>query len=209
MALTLFVAAAQSALGSYLQTSVVAVASLFGPQAMQSMMSGQAAVAVAVSGVQVMSSALFIWKSSPEDITANAVSGDAEKDSARVFFAFSTIFLIMSAFAHNNLATKATYKALVAPLEHKVILETGIIENEPFRQEDFSSEWHRITQVAKANISFEMAVAYVFIVTLVCAIHPKYTTLTIVNRLYSLQSQHRYNLRTRLFTLFFSTQCTS
>ncbi|KAG6877307.1 hypothetical protein C0993_008688 [Termitomyces sp. T159_Od127] len=118
---------AQSALGSYLQTSIVAVASLFGTQAMQSMMSGQAAIAIAISGVQVMSSALFIWKSSPEDITANAVSGDVEKDSACVFFAFSTIFLIMSAFAHNILALKATYKALVTPLEHKVILEMGNI----------------------------------------------------------------------------------
>ncbi|KAG6875395.1 hypothetical protein C0992_004014 [Termitomyces sp. T32_za158] len=169
MALTLFIGAAQSALGSYLQTSVVAVASLFGPQAMQSMMSGQAAVAVAVSGVQVMSSALFIWKSSPEEITINAVSGDAEKDSARVFFAFSTFFLLMSVFAHNILTSKTTYKALVAPLEHKVILETGSIENEPFGRENFSSEWHRIMQVAKANISFEIAVACVFIVTLVCA----------------------------------------
>lgn len=167
MALTLFIGAAQAALGSYLQTSVVAVASLFGPQALQSMMSGQAAVAVVVSGVQVMSSALFIWKSSAEQITANAVSGDAETDSARVFFAFSTLFLLISGFAHNNLASKAIYKTLVAPLEHKIVLETGNIEDGPFGQENFASDWHHIMQVTKANISFEIAVGYVFVVTLV------------------------------------------
>ncbi|KAG5333937.1 hypothetical protein C0989_004610, partial [Termitomyces sp. Mn162] len=170
MALTLLIGAAQSALGSYLQTSVVAVASLFGPQALQSMMSGQAAVSVAVSSVQVMSSALFVWKSTPEQITANAVNGDAERDSARVFFALSTFFLLISAFAHNILVSKTTYKILIGSLEYKMIPETGSVEHEQaltsLGRENFAAEWNRIMRVAKANISFELAVAYVFIVTL-------------------------------------------
>ncbi|KAH0587176.1 hypothetical protein H2248_005984 [Termitomyces sp. 'cryptogamus'] len=178
MALTLLNGAAQSALGSYLQTSVVAVASLFGPQALQSMMSGQAAVAVAVSGVQVMSSALFVWKSTPEQITANAVNGDAERDSARVFFALSTFFLLISAFAHNILVSKTTYKILVESLEYKMIPETGSVEHgqalTSLGRENFAAEWNRIMRVAKANISFELAVAYVFIVTL--AVFPPIST---------------------------------
>ncbi|KAG6901549.1 hypothetical protein C0995_010659 [Termitomyces sp. Mi166 len=178
MALTLLIGAIQSALGSYLQTSVVAVASLFGPQALQSMMSGQAAVAVAVSGVQVMSSALFIWRATPGQITANAVSGDAEKNSARVFFAFSTLFLLISAFAHNILVSKATYKNLVGPLEHKMIMKTGTVEDEQtltsLGRASFAREWNRIMRVAKANISFEIAVAYVSIVTL--AVFPPIST---------------------------------
>ncbi|KAG6919287.1 hypothetical protein DXG01_007419 [Tephrocybe rancida] len=176
--LTLLIGVAQAALGSYLQTSVVAVASLYGPQALQAMMSGQAAVAVAVSSVQVLSSALFIWKSTPEQIVANAIDGQAEKDSARVFFALSAIFLVISAFAHNILVSKATYKTLVAPLEQKFVSQMGTVEEQQalasIGRESFTSDKKRIIRVAKANVTFELAVAYVFIVTL--AVYPPITT---------------------------------
>ncbi|KAG6818846.1 hypothetical protein H0H93_001083, partial [Arthromyces matolae] len=168
MAVTLLIGAAQSALGSYLQTSVVAVASLYGPQALQSMMSGQAAAAVAISSVQVLSSALFIWNSTPEQILANAIDGTAEKDSARVFFALSTVFLVISVLAHRVLVSKHTYKALVAHLDH---VEHPLTSH---GRETFSKEWNNIVRVSKVNISFEMAVAYVFIVTL--AVFPPIST---------------------------------
>ncbi|KAG6831868.1 hypothetical protein H0H92_006985 [Tricholoma furcatifolium] len=165
--LVLAVGAIQAALGSYLQTSVVAVASLFGPQAVQAMMSGQAAVAVAVSSVQVLSSALFIWRATPEQIETNALDGGAERNSARVFFALSSLFLVISAFAHNILVSKPTYKTLVAPLEQKVALGTTEIE-QPLASHgrESHSNWNGILHVAKINITYEVAVSYVFIVTL-------------------------------------------
>ncbi|KAG6833854.1 hypothetical protein H0H87_011788 [Tephrocybe sp. NHM501043] len=176
--LILSIGAAQAALGSYLQTSVVAVASLYGPQALQAMMSGQAAVAVVVSSVQVLSSALFLWKATPEKIAANAIDGEAEKDSARVFFALSTLFLVLSAFAHKVLVSKPTYKTLVGPLEQKFLPETGTIEASQLLtshgRESYTTEKDRIIRVAKANIVYELAVAYVFIVTL--AVYPPITT---------------------------------
>ncbi|KAG6866489.1 hypothetical protein C0991_003033 [Blastosporella zonata] len=169
--LTLFVGAAQAALGSYLQTSVVAVASLYGPQALQAMMSGQAAVAVVVSSVQLLSSALFIWKATPEEVSANAIDGQAEKNSARVFFALSTLFLVLSTFANNVLVSKPTYKTLVGPLEQKFVPGIGSLEGAQslvsHRRDSYTSEKNHIMRVAKANITFELAVAYVFIVTLV------------------------------------------
>ncbi|KAG5654678.1 hypothetical protein H0H81_009927 [Sphagnurus paluster] len=179
VAFVLFNGAAQAALGAYLQTSITAVASLFGPPAIQAMMSGQAAVAVAVSGVQVLSSSLFLWRATPEAIAANAIDGSAEQGSARMFFALSTLFLIISAVAHNILISKPAYKTLVASLERKSFREAGTTaEQESLtsvgRSHDFTSEKARILRVAKANITYEIAAAYVFIVTL--AVFPPITT---------------------------------
>ncbi|KAG6856709.1 hypothetical protein H0H87_001498 [Tephrocybe sp. NHM501043] len=167
----LTIGASQAAIESYLQTSVVAVASLYGPQALQAMMSGQAAVAVVVSSVQVLSSAMFIWKSNTQRHTTE-VAGQANTESAtRVFFALSTLFLIISALAHNTLVSKANYKIFIAPLEQPSVPRREIAGTEhllaaPIVQESYSSQKHRIVRVAKTNITFEVAVAYVFIVTL-------------------------------------------
>ncbi|GLB33476.1 putative nucleoside transporter [Lyophyllum shimeji] len=164
---------AQAALGGYHQTSVVAVASLFGPQAMQAVMSGQAAVAVAVSGVQVLSSALFLWRATPEAIAANAIDGSAEQGSARLFFALSTIFLVMTSVAFNMLAATPAYKTLVSPLEQKLVREEGSTLTSA-GQSDYASDKACLMRVAKANITFEIAAAYVFVATL--AVFPPITT---------------------------------
>ncbi|KAF8062185.1 nucleoside transporter-domain-containing protein [Lyophyllum atratum] len=142
----LVIGVAQAALDSHLQTSVVAVASLFGSQAVQAVMSGQAAVATAVSAVQ--------------------------QASARVFFALSTFFLVISALAHSMLVEKPIYKAVVAPLEHALVRDMGNADERRLLasstgQIDFISEKARILRVAKTNIIYELAAAYVFIVTLV------------------------------------------
>jgi len=169
----------QAALGSYLMTSVVAVASLFGPIALQAMMSGQAAVAVAVSGVQVASSALFLAGGTPDSIAANAISGSAEERAALLFFALSTAFLGLSALANDWLVSMPTYKTLIAPLEGKEGAETGSIEERQaltsLGRTSNSEEKARILRVAKSNVLYEVAVAYVFVVTL--AVYPPITTL--------------------------------
>ncbi|KAG6812840.1 hypothetical protein H0H92_015938 [Tricholoma furcatifolium] len=151
--------AIQTALVSDMLVSVVAVASLFGPQAMQSMMSGQAAIAVIVNGMQVsLSSAIFLWRDVPDNIAANTAE-QAEKDSARIFFVLSTLFLILCAFAHSLLVSEATYKALVIPLLQKDIPGTGSTAEDQlliFWEELRGREWDRVLRIAKANITFEL-----------------------------------------------------
>lgn len=165
--------AVQAALDSHLQTSVIAVASLFGPHAVQALMSGQAAVATVVSAVQVLNTSLFLWTTmttTPESAGVTVVDGPAEEGSARVFFTLSTIFLVMSAMAHNMLVAKTSYKTLAAPLEQAPAREeANAEEQQPFTflgGREYIDDKARILRVAINNITFEIAVAYVFIVTM-------------------------------------------
>ncbi|KAJ7688385.1 nucleoside transporter-domain-containing protein [Mycena rosella] len=169
----------QAALGAYLQTAVIVIASLFGPTAVQALMSGQAAVAVAVSGVQVFSAVASVWGKSREAISTYVSDGEPEERSAFIFFGLSTIFLIVSAAAHGWLVTMPAYKTVAGSLEHqKVIGENG--SSDELRglvstgRSDLSDEKGQIIRVAKANVIFEVAVAYVFVVTL--AVYPAITT---------------------------------
>lgn len=164
--------ALQAGAGAYLQTSVIAVASLFGPTALQAMMSGQAAVAVAVSSVQVVSTAAFLWGKSKESIQVALKEGSAEEQSALVFFTLSTLFLVACAVAHTWLVRMPIYKTIAAPLEqHKSINDLGSPhERQPLTsvgRSAFSGGKARMLRIAKTNITYHIAVAYVFVVTLV------------------------------------------
>ncbi|KAJ7087195.1 nucleoside transporter-domain-containing protein [Mycena belliarum] len=166
----------QAALGAYLQTAIIVIASLFGPTAVQALMSGQAGVAVAVSGVQVFSALASVWGHSRE---ANYVSdGEPEEKSALIFFSLSTIFLIVSAAAHAWLVTMPAYKTVAGSLGNAKIGEDGssdelrgLVSN---GRSELSTEKGQIMRIAKANVVFEIAVAYVFLVTL--AVYPAITT---------------------------------
>ena len=162
----------QSTAGAYLQTSVVGVASLFGPQAVQAMMSGQAAVAVVVSGVQVISAAVFLWRESSKVESAELFEiaiASAEERSASTFFALSTVFLILCAVAHSWLVKSPIYNTIAAPLElHKTTRDTNRSLTSTGRTE--LSDIAHILQVAKANIIYELAIAYVFVVTIVSSL---------------------------------------
>lgn len=166
----LFNAAAQAAAGAYLQTSVTAVGSLFGPPAIQSMVAGQAAVAVAVSGVQVISSAASV-AGKPRTYISD---GSAEEQSAFIFLALSTVFLLVSAGVHTWLIRMPVYKHVAASLEHKSKKnEIDIIQEEERRAliprdlVEPRSDKNNVIRVAKINIVYEVAVGYVFLVTLV------------------------------------------
>ncbi|KAF9468919.1 nucleoside transporter-domain-containing protein [Collybia nuda] len=170
--------ATQATAGAYLQTSLIAVASLFGPTAVQSMMSGQAAVAVAVSAVQVISAAAFLWGKSKELIEAQLKDGSAEERSAFVFFALSTVFLVVSAAAHTWLVRMPIYRRIAAPLEqHKVMRELGSPHERQaltsVGRTEFADDKAHIMRIAKTNITYHIAVAYVFVVTL--AVFPPIT----------------------------------
>ena len=167
---------------SYLQSSVVAVASLFGPEAVQAVMSGQAAVAVAVSTVQLLSAAVSL--AGEEKTLGLGLLFDSmpplegwgwtpEEASAFVFFAFSTAFLGTSVLAHSWLLRMPAYEALVVPLERKRDVGVRVGEREALLGSGSLGDVRettneRIWRVAKANWAYEVALAYVFVVTLVC-----------------------------------------
>jgi equilibrative nucleoside transporter 1/2/3 len=163
-------AAAQSAAGSYLQTAVVAVASLFGPAAMQAVMAGQAVIAVAVSGVQVVSAIASTWGKA----RSSASDSSPEEGSAFFFFTLSTLFVFASVIAHNWLINSSTYKAVAAPLEqHAIKLLPSSMDSSPESllprgKSEAGDDWRQAVRIAKANITYEIAVAYIFVITLVC-----------------------------------------
>ncbi|RPD66694.1 hypothetical protein L226DRAFT_549482 [Lentinus tigrinus ALCF2SS1-7] len=180
-AFVLLNAVGQAAAGSYLQTAVVAVASLFGPSAMQAVMSGQAAVAVVISGVQVLSALASVRGSKPE-AAAVASSSEPEEQSAFIFFGLSTVFLVVCAAVHSWLVSLPAYKSVVSQTMSRerldVAEETGLLEESGSSIDDrrHGKEHGQTTQVvriAKTNAIFNFAVGYVFVVTL--AVFPPIT----------------------------------
>lgn len=134
-------------------------------------MSGQAAVAVAVSGVQVVSAAVSVW-GKPRTFQGD---GTAEERSAFAFFTLSTLFLVVSAGAHTWLVRMPVYERIAAPLERQKMKTIGMDAHEDERLglistghgNSFAHGRANALRVAKLNISYEVAVAYVFVVTLV------------------------------------------
>lgn len=113
--------------------------------------------------------------------------GKAEEKSARTFFFLSTVFLLLCAVANAWLTRMPEYKAVVAPVDelgsgwaHGRRLSTDLTEQNPLFSPSSrdgggvvgerimrKEGWKRIWSVAKRNAIYEVAVAYVFVVTLV------------------------------------------
>lgn len=149
----------QAAAGSYLQTSIIAVASLFGHTALQPMMSGQAAIAVAVSGVEVISAAVSLHNP-PAPGVVNA--SEPEEKSAFIFLSLSTLFYLVSAGAHIWLTRLPAYGNIMTRFLHAAHTSPSVgseVTGEEKR--------HQLVRVAKTNALYNFAVAYVFIITLV------------------------------------------
>ncbi|KZV77161.1 hypothetical protein PENSPDRAFT_645434 [Peniophora sp. CONT] len=171
--------------GSYLQTAVFAIGSLFGPNVLQAIMSGQAAVAIVVSAVQLLSATASVHTSG--DLSAAALmqaQDDAAARSARAFFALSTLFLLATAVASVWMSRLPAYKAVVAPTEHTRSwsrrLSHDLGEERAFLAESTDNiappakdTKARILDIAGRNLVYEVAVAYVFIVTL--SVYPPIT----------------------------------
>jgi equilibrative nucleoside transporter 1/2/3 len=165
----LFAAAMQAAAGSYLQTAVIAVASLCGPAAMQSLMSGQAAAGVTISAVQLLSAygSVHLPSASPPSDgvlppTPPPIKDDSPAKSARAFFALSTAFLLVTVAAHAYLIRLPTYVAIAADLSTPTTRPRS-----PSVRTQKEAVRDQIIRVAKANWVYEVAVALVFTVTLV------------------------------------------
>ncbi|KAJ7228996.1 nucleoside transporter-domain-containing protein [Mycena pura] len=161
----------QAGLGAYLQTAIIVIASLFGPTAVQAVMSGQAAVAVAVSSVQVLSAIASVWGQSPETVAASLSKGGPEETSASIFFSLSAVFLVISATAHGWLVATPAYKTVAGSLEQQKIGSEdgnsdelrGLVSRGRNQVSDVKGQ---ILRVAKANVLYEIAAAYIFVVTL-------------------------------------------
>jgi solute carrier family 29 (equilibrative nucleoside transporter), member 1/2/3 len=165
-AFVMFNGIAQAAAGSYLQTSVIAVASLFGPTALQSMMSGQAAIAVAVSGVEVVSAAVSLHNPPSPGVTADT---RPEEKSAFIFFALSTMFYVLSAAAHIQLTRLPAYRDLMEQFSQATHSSPSVSHH--VSEIVHEKKRHQLFRVAKTNAIYNFAVAYVFIITLVSAPH--------------------------------------
>ncbi|KAG8935879.1 hypothetical protein FRC02_005878 [Tulasnella sp. 418] len=183
----------QAIAGALLQTSVVALAALFGPYAIQAVFAGQAAVGVLVSAVQYITTAIAL---AAKRKGAEQSPGESERHtsmSAFVFFAASTAFIVLTIAVHSWLVTLPVYKEVVKPFE---AAKAGFIVEEeeedisdqpgPEQAEVTDEERHLIgvqvqvgdrvsaIKVAKMNWMYNVAVAYVFIVTL--AVFPPITS---------------------------------
>ena len=95
-------AALQSVIGVYLSTSVTALASFFGPLAIQHVMSGQAAVAVVISIAQLLSTIVAVRaKGGLEEGQGALAAGMGSADaSAAIFFSISTTIMVCALVAH-------------------------------------------------------------------------------------------------------------
>lgn len=134
-------------------------------------MSGQAAVGVLVSLIQVFSAGASVRTS---EVSGNSdVDGEAASAAraAFVFFGLSTLFLVFTFACHTWLVTLPAYKAVVVPFEAKKGITGGDEEREALVGGaaligDLPYKKNRIMDIAKMNAEYNFAVAYVFIVTL-------------------------------------------
>lgn len=173
-AFIVFNGAAQAVAGSYIMNSVLAVASLFGPLAIQTMISGQAAIAIVISTVQVIGT-ISALKS--EQGSLKESDGSAEERSAFFFFTLSTLFVILSGFAHHWLVSTPEYRHVAASLERGGKQSTseigheserlGLISRRVSTLSAFEDGMSNTLRVARQNIVYEASIVLVFLVTLV------------------------------------------
>lgn len=142
---------------------------------MQAVVSGQAAVGVAVSAIQLLS-ALASVRASPARATIAEEKG-AETRSAFAFFALSTIFYAFSAGAYAWLMKTPEYREINGgPATRRVSMSmsqslaaddegTGLVSGGP--RDATPGPVARTIAMIKTNFAFNFTVAWVFIVTLV------------------------------------------
>lgn len=169
-----------SGCASYLSNSVFAGAALFGAPYMQSMMSGQAAIAVAVSSVQVISSAISVWRTTPLAVAIGDTDPDgrAEEKSARIFFGISALYMIATLSAYRWLASLEVYTTTMGTLEDNLkarVVSDEVDERQPLMPVAPPStvEENQIFCVFQTNFIYNFAVGFVFTVTL--AVYPAIT----------------------------------
>lgn len=176
-------------------------------------MSGQAAVAVAVSSVQVISSAISVYGSTPLTPVMSATDrdGKAEEESARIFFGVSALYAIATLLAYRWLASLPVYTKTMGALEDNLRARVALDEADelqallPPALPD-SAGGNHILRVLKTNFIYNFAVGYVFTVTLVSFLPGAsgFVSLTRFRRLFTLRSLLPSNRRIQIFILYYS-----
>ena len=151
------------------------LASLFGAPAMQAVVSGQGAVGVAVSAIQLLS-AIASVKASPAGFTVMEERA-AEARSAFVFFSLSTVFLIFSAGAYAWLMKTPEYREITGDNKTRRV---SISLSQSFTSDGEGaglvsgrsrvappSPVARTIAMIRTNLPFNFTAAWVFTVTLV------------------------------------------
>lgn len=157
----------------YLSTAVYADAALLGASFLQFVFSGQAAIGVAASLVQVASSMIVLWSSSPKSVSMEVIAGDtgddhAEELAARIFFGVSAAFLCIPLIAYTWLTRRSFYEPVTSALEqhHRDMDElTQLLADYPRNSPTVPSS--HVFQVLRNNLVFMLSFACVLSVTLV------------------------------------------
>ncbi|QRW01740.1 Nucleoside transporter [Ceratobasidium sp. AG-Ba] len=176
---------------SVLNTTVVALAALFGPGAMQACFAGQGAVGVIVSAVQLLGALFSSARSGPDDDSHESQAGPAA-----VFFGLSTVFVMFGLIFHSALLKTPEYTEVVQKWESGKVLLVEEPDQPEYRDEDNLAQDREdreimspveelgvevpqakgrvnIWEVAKINSSYNLAVWFCFTVTL--AVFPPVT----------------------------------
>ncbi|KIM31998.1 hypothetical protein M408DRAFT_327371 [Serendipita vermifera MAFF 305830] len=119
------IGALQASAGNYFLISLVAFASYFGPLAMQSIMSGQAAIAVVVSVVQLITTLSTLGSGKPTKPSNTDEPGmTSTAISAFYFYLISTVGIVSSYFVYRYLTRMSAFKRTVARFEGAKVVDS-------------------------------------------------------------------------------------
>ncbi|KAF8547949.1 hypothetical protein OG21DRAFT_1423952 [Imleria badia] len=173
-AFALFIAASVAVADGYLCTAAYAGAALLGTSCLRIMFSGQAAIGVFVSAVQVASSMIALWGLSPKSVSMDVMVGDdhAEDTATRILFGVSAVFLCITLFAYTRLTRQYFCSSATGALDHHrragdVDELTQLLPND--RRNPSTEPNSRVYQVLRRNLIFMFSIVYVFVVTLAVA----------------------------------------
>jgi equilibrative nucleoside transporter 1/2/3 len=178
--------ALQAILGAYLQTSIVALASAFGPDAIASYMTGGALVAVGVSLLKLLTAygslltpGIDSPNTGPDRASTLELHGGAAASGATAYFCIAAGFISSGIAAYAYLDPKIPRDS---PLKEDTEVdqdESGAESDEPTEVDYLLGRGSRtpvpisstsIWIVARKNACYNIAVFYVFVVTLVSLI---------------------------------------
>jgi equilibrative nucleoside transporter 1/2/3 len=175
-AFALFNAASMAVAVSYMCTAVYAGAALLGTSFLQIVLSGQAAIGVAVSAVQVVSSMVALRGPPSKFVSIEIMRADGREDhveeiAARIFFGVSAIFLGIVLIAYTWLTRQSFYKSITSALEqHRRVGDDErtrlVAEN---RRNPSTEPNSHVYQVFRQNLIFMFSITYVLAITLVGA----------------------------------------
>ncbi|GHJ84256.1 hypothetical protein NliqN6_0658 [Naganishia liquefaciens] len=179
---------------SYLQSSVLAIAALWGPQEMLAVMSGQGGIAVLISAVQVYIAVMGVYASADAAIVKGPSDGSpstAELASGMGLWMAAIVPIVICIIMTRRLFPRGAgspTSAAASQYPKLSFVPAGADEDGEFYDTErrFSAEedeesrrgstrgFHRSWAIMKRNRVINFSVAYVFIVTL--AIFPSITT---------------------------------